>query len=254
MKKHLFLALSLAFMNLCFGANLAELERACKARNSNACVSLADKHYDAKDYTKAKNYITKACDLDNANGCAKLAVLYDYNYSGLKQDVLLAKRYYGKACLLSKHQYPCDEYRRIAEFKPEIDEVDRQICASNDFSGALSALACFNIGYIYDKKEKNPNIAKDYYKQACDLKNKRRNKNACANLGFLYINERNFSKAKIYFEHACGLVESISCSVLGIMYEKGDGVKKDIEKAKFYSQKACEHGDTNTCEKLKEFK
>lgn len=254
MKKHLFLALSLTFVNLCFGANLAELERACKARNSNACVSLADKHYNAKDYTKAKSYITKACDLDNANGCAKLAVLYSYNHNGIKQDDFLAKRYYGKACLLSKHQKPCDEYRRIAKFESKIDEVDRQICASNDFSGALSALACFNIGYIYDKKEKNPNIAKDYYKQACDFKNGRSNKNACANLGFLYINERNLSEAKIYFEHACSLIESVACNALGIMYKDGYGVKKDIEKAKFYYQKACEYGDTNTCEKLKEFK
>ena len=240
-------------MNLCFGANLTELERACNAQNPNACVSLADEYYNAKDYIKAKSYITKACDLNNANGCAKLAVLYDYNHNGIKQDDLLAKRYYGKACLLSKHQKPCDEYRRIAEFKPEIDEVDRKICASNDFSGALSALACFNIGYIYDKKEKNPNIAKDYYKQACDLKNGRSNKNACANLGFLHMKERNFSEAKIYFEDACGLVESVSCNVLGMMYERGDGVKKDIQKAKFYYQKACRYGDTDTCEKLKEF-
>lgn len=242
-------------MNLCFGANLAELERACNARNPNACVSLADEYYNAKDYKKVQHYLTKACDLDNANGCFKLAMLYGYNHNGIKQDYFLAKRYYGKACLLSKHQKPCDEYRKIAEFKREIDEVDRQICASNDFSGALSALACRNIGYIYDKKEKNPSIAKDYYKQACDLKNGRSDKEACANLGFLYIKERNLSEAKICFENACGsgLVERVSCSVLGIMYENGVGVKKDIEKAKFYYQKACRYGDIEACEKLKEF-
>ena len=67
------------------------------------------------------------------------------------------------------------------------------------------------------------------------------------------MEERKFSEAKIYFEHACGLVESISCNVLGIMYENGDGVKQDIEKAKFYHQKACKYGDIEACEKLKEF-
>lgn len=158
MKTPIFLALSLTFASLCFGANLAELERACNAKNSNACVSLADRYFNAqgvaKDYKKAQHYLTKACDMDNAEGCAKLAVLYSFNYDGIKKDDLLAKRYYGKACLLSKHQSPCDEYRQIAEFKSEIDEVDRQICASNEFSGAFIALACYNIGYIYDKKRK----------------------------------------------------------------------------------------------------
>lgn len=251
--KKQFLALSLSFVNLCFGANLAELERACNARNSNACVSLADRYFNAqgvaKDYKKAQHYLTKACDLDNAEGCRKLGVVYQLNHDRSQESYSRIKKSYGKACILSKHQNPCDEYRLIAKFDTHIYEIDKQICALNDFSPAFRGLVCFHIGYNYEKQQNNLNQAKIYYKKACDLAHK----DACAFLAFAYVSQNNPSEAKFYFEKACNLTHNIACSSLATMYKIGEGVEQDIQKAKFYYQKSCELGYKNACEKLKEF-
>lgn len=247
MKKSIFLALSLTLAHLCFGADLAELERACKAKNSNACVSIANRYFNAqgvaKDYKKAQSYLIKACDLDNIEACRKLGIVYPLSNNYTKESYSMAKKYYGKACILSKHQYPCDEYRQIAEYDTTIYEIDKQICDSKGFSRALIALVCFNIGRDYEKQKNNTHQAKIYYTKACNVWNK----DACALIGFIYMDERNFHQAKIHFEKACNLGQVNACNSLGIMYKSGTGVQKDIDKAKFYYQQACKRGDKDSC-------
>ncbi|MCQ2659915.1 sel1 repeat family protein [Helicobacter pylori] len=74
------------------------------------------------------------------------------------------------------------------------------------------------------------------------------------NLGMLSYDKQDFSKARKYFEKACGLNNSGGCGSLGMLYEYGQGVEKNLTKADQYFSKACKLGDQEACEILKELK
>ncbi|MGL2503631.1 tetratricopeptide repeat protein [Helicobacter pylori] len=71
-------------------------------------------------------------------------------------------------------------------------------------------------------------------------------------LGMLSYDKQDFSKARKYFERACGLNNGMGCGNLGVLYYNGDGVKRDSKKADQYFSKACKLGDQEACEALKE--
>ncbi|MGT0108165.1 tetratricopeptide repeat protein [Helicobacter pylori] len=62
------------------------------------------------------------------------------------------------------------------------------------------------------------------------------------NLGMLSYDKQDFSKARKYFEKACGLNNGGECSNLGVLYYNGDGVKQDSKKATTLFEKACKLG------------
>ncbi|WRA43946.1 SEL1-like repeat protein [Helicobacter pylori] len=59
------------------------------------------------------------------------------------------------------------------------------------------------------------------------------------NLGMLSYDKQDFSKARKYFERACGLNNGGGCSGLGFLYKSGKGVKQDLTKAAYFYSKAC---------------
>ncbi|WP_305861190.1 tetratricopeptide repeat protein [Helicobacter pylori] len=71
-------------------------------------------------------------------------------------------------------------------------------------------------------------------------------------LGMLSYDKQDFSKARKYFEKACGLNNGGGCKNLGVLYHNGEGVEKDLIKADQYISKACKLGDQKACEVLKE--
>ncbi len=73
-------------------------------------------------------------------------------------------------------------------------------------------------------------------------------------LGMLSYDKQDFSKARRYFEKACDLKESFGCGALGMLYEFGQGVEKNLTKAAYFYSKACKLGFQKTCEILKELK
>ena len=71
----------------------------------------------------------------------------------------------------------------------------------------------------------------------------------------LYINPRIEQplpefKALKFFQKACGLNDGGGCFNLGLMYEKGKGVKQDDFKAFKIFQKACDLNDGSGCSQL----
>lgn len=72
------------------------------------------------------------------------------------------------------------------------------------------------------------------------------------NLGMLSYDKQDFSKAKGYFEKACGLNNGGGCATLGMLYDDGKGVEKNLTKAAQYFSKACKLGNQKACEALKE--
>ncbi|MGN8445902.1 tetratricopeptide repeat protein [Helicobacter pylori] len=55
--------------------------------------------YDKQDFSKARKYFEKACDLNNGGGCGALGMLYE-NGQGVEKDLTKASYFYSKACEL----------------------------------------------------------------------------------------------------------------------------------------------------------
>ncbi|GAA7163858.1 hypothetical protein HpBGD52_06330 [Helicobacter pylori] len=66
--------------------------------------------------------------------------------------------------------------------------------------------------------------------------------------------KQDFFKARKYFEKACDLKYGGGCGALGMLYEYGQGVEKDLTKATQFYSKACKLGLQKACEILKELK
>ncbi|GAA7644616.1 hypothetical protein BTM240_11950 [Helicobacter pylori] len=67
------------------------------------------------------------------------------------------------------------------------------------------------------------------------------------NLGMLSYDKQDFSKARKYFEKACGLNNGGGCSNLGVLYQNGQGVEKDLIEAAYLYSRACELKDGWGC-------
>ncbi|MGN8497945.1 tetratricopeptide repeat protein, partial [Helicobacter pylori] len=69
-------------------------------------------------------------------------------------------------------------------------------------------------------------------------------------LGMLSYNKQDFSKARKYFERACGLNNGGGCGALGDLYDDGKGVEKNLIKATQLYTKACELKEGVGCKRL----
>ncbi len=73
-------------------------------------------------------------------------------------------------------------------------------------------------------------------------------------LGIKSYEKQDFSKARKYFEKACGLNNGRGCNGLGVLYQDGQRVEKDLTKATYFYSKACKLGYKKACEMLKELR
>ncbi|GAA7164100.1 hypothetical protein ID0405_03400 [Helicobacter pylori] len=69
--------------------------------NPEELFNLGIKNYDKQDFSKAKEYFEKACDLKDGLGCAFLGGLY-YSGEGVEKDLIKATYLYSKACELKE--------------------------------------------------------------------------------------------------------------------------------------------------------
>jgi TPR repeat protein len=80
------------------------------------------------------------------------------------------------------------------------------------------------------------------------------NAKSCSIIGNIYFKgdgmAQNFAKAVEPLTKACNQGEVRSCTFLGEMYEKGNAVKKDINIAITIYQKSCYAGDPMSCNNL----
>lgn len=104
---------------------------------------------------------------------------------------------------------------------------------------------CHNAGIAYmegDGCVKNVNRALDYYKKGCSGSVGE----SCLNLWSAYFNGHNGdvvkdgSKALDYASKACDLDMFQGCVNAAIMCRRGDGIPKDSEREKYFTQKATE--------------
>lgn len=102
--------------------------------------------------------------------------------------------------------------------------------------------ACVNLADIYikdDDKSVRKNAVK-LYSEACDNNIAR----GCSALGHMYFTKnstvnQSYKKSRKMFEKACNLLDKKSCYNAALMYEKGVGVKQNIDKAMDYFYRSC---------------
>ena len=90
-------------------------------------------------------------------------------------------------------------------------------------------------------------MAASLYRKACDNGDARE----CAILGDMYCKglgvKRNYTKAVSLYKKACDGGYTLGCIALGLMYEKGLGVKRNYTKAVSLYKKACDNDDARGC-------
>ncbi len=67
--------------------------------NPEELLNLGIKNYEKQDFSKARKYFERACELKEGDGCGALGGLY-YNGDGVKQDSKKATTLFEKACKL----------------------------------------------------------------------------------------------------------------------------------------------------------
>ena len=90
----------------------------------------------------------------------------------------------------------------------------------------------FNLGVIYERgihAEKNLELSKKYYLQACDQLVPQ----AHVNLAYIFLNEEppKVEKALEHLELAIELGSTAACNTVGLLYMKGEHVEKNTTKA-----------------------
>ncbi|WP_459820217.1 tetratricopeptide repeat protein [Campylobacter concisus] len=66
-------------------------------------------------------------------------------------------------------------------------------------------------------------------------------------LGKEAYDKGDYQKAAQLFQKACDSGEALGCSILGILYKDGQGVKQDYQKAAQLYQKVCDSGEAFGC-------
>lgn len=67
--------------------------------NPEELFNLGIKNYEKQDFSKARKYFEKACDLNNGGGCNGLGVLYK-DGQGVEKNLTKVAYFYSKACEL----------------------------------------------------------------------------------------------------------------------------------------------------------
>ena len=71
-------------------------------------------------------------------------------------------------------------------------------------------------------------------------------------MGWIYFEgemeiTQDHAKGALLFQKACDGNVAKSCLGLGAAYKKGYGIEKDLTKAKYYLDKACNLGNVDAC-------
>jgi TPR repeat protein len=193
------------------------------SRNLPPEIAEADRQarelYNQKQYTKSVSLFLKACTGGAVGDCEQLGNIYQYGL-GLPYNYSLALPAYSRAC-----------------------------------DGAV-AKGCDDLAYMY---RQGYGVTADYaqamtlYARACDMGEA----SDCEVVGSWSETgtgdgKVDYAKAAVYFAKGCDKNNSLSCSNLGELYRRGDGVEKNIDKAKTLFNKSCDLGYQQGCLRVKE--
>ncbi|MDR2100273.1 MAG: sel1 repeat family protein [Campylobacteraceae bacterium] len=232
MKKHLFFLVILLFLNGCDAKkdNIDTHKAACETGNISSCNYVAES-YERGDnglkvsYEMAEQYFLKACNMQDAFGCVRVANIYYFGFLG-DDNRLASEPYYTKAL-----------------------EYYTKACAKKDMK------SCGIVGDIYSDGRgipKNEFSALSFFEAACDGGEF----GYCYRTGSYYIDgkgtSKNITKGLEYWNKACAGAETgYACYEIGKAHYTGEIIPKNMVKAKDFFKKGCERSKFNGCEELK---
>ncbi|GAA7680889.1 hypothetical protein COL0001_00970 [Helicobacter pylori] len=79
--------------------------------NPEELFDLGIESYDKQDFSKARKYFEKACNLKDGGGCGALGGLY-YNGEGVEKNLIKTYQFYSKACKLGD-QKACEMLKEL---------------------------------------------------------------------------------------------------------------------------------------------
>ena len=188
---------------------------ACTRGDGKACVVLAEMYGVAKDFPHMVEFLSKACEAEDASSCSDLGHMYEYgNY------------------------FPPNTARASALYSRELALVSKA-CDSGDSDN------CFRLGEMYhygnDGVEKNSLRATALYSYACDANNA----DSCLRLAEIYFYgegvTQDLPRAAELYSSACYAGQGDGCVKLARRYYQygENGVAKDASEAEQLYEKAC---------------
>ena len=220
---------------------------------------------EGQDNQKAVSFYKQGCDRDDSGSCKKLGDMY-FKGKGVEKDAKKALSYHQKACDLDKlacrnagwFYHNKKEYQKaISFYKQGCDRDDSFSCSNlgdmyfegvrvkQDFSKAFEYHK--KSGYSYGMADKY--IKKKRYKEAKYFMEKECGNN-CFNKGLESANNKDYIKARLYYEIACDKGNAGACNNLGVLYVSGRGVAKNNAKAKALYEKACNMNEAIACDNV----
>lgn len=234
---------------------LSYLHRAAQLEDSYAYKSLGIIYYHGngvkQDYQKALEYHQKAADLGDAGALANIASLYEEG-KGVKQDYAKALELYRQAADKGDISSPASiAYMYINGLGVEQNNKKAfeyyKISADQGHANSQAS-----IGYMYYKglgTAKDERAAIRYWLLAADQNHAEATYYAGA--FFIYdASPPNYQAAKEYLEKAVLLGDIDAPYGIGLLYENGFGVEKDLNKAIEYFKQSAELGSDMANTKL----
>ena len=133
---------------------------------------------------------------------------------------------------------------------------DKEIISADKACSGGIAEACSALGWTYyssfSRHETDMKKSTEYYDKACNLGDSA----SCSFVAEYYEDGKfyrvDYFKAREYYERACNGGYAKACNRLGYLYENGNGIRIDFKKAMEYYGKACDLEEQRGCEMYKE--
>lgn len=231
-------------------------ERACKLNIiegcNNAVVYLSERAESDPDiHLRAHSIYTAMCDADIGLGCQNLAVSY-YHGTGVEKNEAIANELLLKACDLdscpfgSAPSFVPGEIRPLAQRRA--DELERRCISSGNDNACRGVINAYNSG---NGVKHDPDRAIDILATACS-----EHANPCWHLGqaLMYGRdlEKDLTKGLTFLKLACNGDIAFACADVVRVLNEAPELADNSSEARAYLQRACDLGDSYSCENLED--
>jgi len=236
-------------------ASTQDVQRDCQSGNGTACTALA------KQTGETVDLLRLACNLGDAEGCYVLGLK-------LRDDKEVAGAYeqacnggYSQACTNLGWMY--ENARGVNEDLGASVRLYKRGCDGSPCS-APNNLGCVNLAKAFRAgrgTEKNDVVATRLFRDVCrrtpvpgSSEDAGTIARACSLAGTALVLGQGIlaspDEGLRLLEKGCSVDDTFGCYNLGAFYETGTGVGADRNRAITYYQRACDHGDTEACDRL----
>ncbi len=231
-------------------------DRACKDSAPGACNRVGLRFEIGReidlDPVRAVAAYKKACDAQDAHGCALLGFVYEVGMGGVARDRVRADELYEKACEHGDMQGCYSRARLHYEGSVGITR-DLELVSSlylRACTGSNDGLGCRELTEMYERGEARNTEGTaviELYARACDKGDALACSRGAALLAEGKKVQRDAGRALTLYDRACALGDGPGCFAGGKIYLVGDLVGKDEDEAQHWFERGCAAGDSESC-------